>query len=221
MTSAFIVGAAMACPGHARAEGKSEDVFLDEGNNDDFAEPTPMRDADARPAKDVEATAPKKSMDDEMEPVAGSSGKARKGASRRGDDVGQAAKSAAKDAEAAGGKPEEGADQAARPGEEAVPTADEGQAAPPTDDAKKTARGAKAKTKKVAKASAGGAKASGKGRFKTTASDCEMHADASAESAKVLDVAAGKKLWVEPAGEGWFKAFRKRGEGYLAASCFK
>lgn len=58
------------------------------------------------------------------------------------------------------------------------------------------------------------------GFFKTTKGACSMHASPSDDSAKLIEVAAGRKLWLEPAGEGWFKAFRKTGEGYLSSGCF-
>ena len=57
--------------------------------------------------------------------------------------------------------------------------------------------------------------------FKSTKEgDCVMYADADKTSAQVLVVKGSKKLWVEESGE-FFKAYHKKGSGYLPAECFE
>jgi hypothetical protein len=57
--------------------------------------------------------------------------------------------------------------------------------------------------------------------FKTTKSgDCAMYETADKTSSQILVVKGSKKLWVEQDGE-WFKAYHKKGSGYLAAECFE
>lgn len=57
--------------------------------------------------------------------------------------------------------------------------------------------------------------------FKTTRSgDCAMYESADKTSSQILVVKGSKKLWVEQDGE-WFKAYHKKGSGYLAAECFE
>ena len=73
----------------------------------------------------------------------------------------------------------------------------------------------KSSAKSTAKAGAG------KGSFKVTTASCKMHAKSSEASGVLIEVPAEKKIWVEEAGKGWFKAFRKHGAGYLAANCFE
>ncbi len=62
--------------------------------------------------------------------------------------------------------------------------------------------------------------AAGGGFRKTKDGDCVMYEAADKTSSQILVVKGSKKLWVEPEGE-WFKAFHKKGSGYLAAECFE
>ncbi len=55
--------------------------------------------------------------------------------------------------------------------------------------------------------------------FKRLRRNCSMFSKANGRSARVLRLKKGKKLWVEGHGK-WMKAFRKKGAGYIDASCF-
>lgn len=50
--------------------------------------------------------------------------------------------------------------------------------------------------------------------------NCNMYREPSDDSTILLSVKGPKKLWVEYENENWFKAFHKKGNGYLSASCF-
>lgn len=57
--------------------------------------------------------------------------------------------------------------------------------------------------------------------FKSTKDgDCVMYADADKTSTQVLVVKGSKKLWVEQNGD-WYKAYHKKGSGFLPAECFE
>jgi hypothetical protein len=57
--------------------------------------------------------------------------------------------------------------------------------------------------------------------FKTTKDgDCAMYESADATSQQILTVKGSKKLWVEQEGE-FFKAYHKKGSGYMPAECFE
>lgn len=73
--------------------------------------------------------------------------------------------------------------------------------------------------KKVTKA--GGRKTASKEGFRTTAGECRMHKSASSSSPVLITVSASKKIWVEDHNDGWVKAFRKSGHGYLSRKCFE
>jgi len=55
--------------------------------------------------------------------------------------------------------------------------------------------------------------------FKRLTKDCPMHLKPDSNSQQVLHLKRGKKLWVESQGL-WVKGFRRKGEGYIPASCF-
>lgn len=82
----------------------------------------------------------------------------------------------------------------------------------------------KAEPKKAApkpgKSAKNSRKTASKEGFRTTAAECKMHQAASASSPVLLTVAGAKKLWVEEHNDGWVKAFRKSGHGYLSRDCF-
>lgn len=59
----------------------------------------------------------------------------------------------------------------------------------------------------------------GKGSFKTTNVPCPMKAKPNPKAKVLTTVPEGRKLWVEKAGS-YYKVFRKKDAGYLAASCF-
>jgi hypothetical protein len=194
----------------ARAEDKKDDVFLDEGTTDDFAEPTPMAEPTLKSAKG--------SADDVAAKAGATAASAQKDADKRAADAEAAAKATAQTAA-------QKAEDAAKPAEEAAQAAED--AADKHEERQKAVKApkhpAKTKTKPVAKTSARGhAKATASsGQFKTTSSECAMHEEASDESQTLITVASGKKVWVEPAAEGWFKAYRKQGAGFLSGTCFK
>ena len=60
-----------------------------------------------------------------------------------------------------------------------------------------------------------------KSGFKSTKDgECVMYADADKTSTQVLVVKGSKKLWVEQNGD-WYKAYHKKGSGFLSAECFE
>ncbi len=60
-----------------------------------------------------------------------------------------------------------------------------------------------------------------KSGFKSTKDgECVMYADADKTSTQVLVVKGSKKLWVEQNGD-WYKAYHKKGSGFLPAECFE
>jgi len=77
------------------------------------------------------------------------------------------------------------------------------------------------KAPKPGKASQAARKTASREGFRTTSGDCKMHKSPSASSPVLLTVAGARKLWVEERGDGWVKAFRKSGHGYLSRDCFE
>ena len=183
------------------ADGKPDDVFLDEGTADDFAEPAPM----AEPG----APAPKP----EKGPAKGRKAKT---AAAAPEPAPVAAPAQTDASEATADRAEETAEDAARAAEESANATAE-RAMAPQKPARKKAVAAKPRAK-----ASGAAAYSGPGMFKTTGgAACVMFSQPSAESEKLIDVSANRKIWVEPATDGWVKGFRKDGsEGYLEPKCF-
>jgi len=59
--------------------------------------------------------------------------------------------------------------------------------------------------------------------FKTTKEDgeCVMYSSADKSSSQILTVKGAKKLWVEQDSDEWFKAYHKKGSGFLSTDCFE
>lgn len=53
----------------------------------------------------------------------------------------------------------------------------------------------------------------------TNGGDCVMYTGADKTSAQILVIKGSKKLWVEQNGD-WYKAYHKKGAGFISAECF-
>lgn len=77
------------------------------------------------------------------------------------------------------------------------------------------------KAKKAAKtADASPAPVAAKGQFVTTKDACPMMRSPASTGETMITVKAARKIWVEDAGEGYYKAWNKAGEpGYVSKDC--
>ncbi len=91
----------------------------------------------------------------------------------------------------------------------------------PTEEPPAAELQVKMKPKPKQEAERGSASVQFKQGFKTTnGGDCVMYADTDKASPQILVVKGAKKLWVEQTGD-WYKAFHKKGSGFLSQECFQ
>lgn len=91
---------------------------------------------------------------------------------------------------------------------------------PKADKKKKKAKEKTAQVETPAPTEAAAAPVAAKGQFVTTKDACPMMRSPASTGETMLTVKASKKIWVEDAGDGYWRAFNKAGEpGYVAKDC--
>ena len=57
--------------------------------------------------------------------------------------------------------------------------------------------------------------------MKVLKANCKMYDKPESVSTTLINLRAGKKLWLEPSVSGWWKGFRKSGIGFIPEDCVK